>query len=89
MLETLQTMGPMLIGIWALTIGSVLLWPQHFRNSFLLLFALMMTMIFAAGCLGESGPTFLVVCFLLVMLALLLVPLLLVVNGVQLLRRED
>lgn len=89
MLETIQTMGPFLACVWALTIGSGLMWPQRFRNSFLLLFALMATMIFVAGCLGESGPTFMLVCFLLVMLALLLVPHLLVVNGEQVLRRES
>ncbi len=88
-LDALRTVGPFFAVVWLLTIGSALLWPQRYRNSLLLMFALIVTMVFAAGCLGSLGPTFLLVSFLLVMLALLLVPLLLVINGIVMIRRES
>ena len=87
--DTVHSIGPMFAVVWLLTIGSAILWPQRFRNSFLLMFALLVTMVFAAGCLGDAGPGFMLVSFLLVMLALFMVPVLLVINGVQMIRRES
>ena len=87
--DHLRAVGPFFAGIWAVTILSVLLRPQRYFNSFLLMLALMVTMIFLSGFFGEAGPVFLLVCFLLVMLALFLVPVLLIVNGVRLIRRES
>lgn len=89
MLDTFRTVGPFFVVVWLLTIVSAVLWPQRYRNSLLLMFALVVTMVFTAGCLGESGATFLLASFLLMMLALLLVPLLLVINGIQMIRRES
>ncbi len=88
-LDTVHALGPLLAGVWLLAIGSTILWPQRFRNSFLLMLALLVTMVFATGCLGDAGPTFMLVAFMLMMLALLLVPVLLVVNGMQMIRRES
>jgi uncharacterized SAM-binding protein YcdF (DUF218 family) len=53
------------------------------------MFSLLVTLIFVTSCFGEEGPTFALVSFLLVMLALLLVPLLLTINGIQMIRRES
>ena len=87
--EKLQTMGPVFAGIWFVTILCALLRPQRFRNSFLLMAALLVTLLFLSGFFSrETGGCFLLGCFLLVMLALFLVPLLLILNGVRMLRRE-
>ena len=88
-LESVRTLGPMLVGSWLLTIVSVLLRPQRYVNSFLLMFALLVTLVFVTSCFGEEGPTFALISFFLVMLALLLVPLLLIINGIQMIRRES
>ena len=88
-LESIQALGPMLAGTWLLTIALVILRPQQYINSFLLMFSLLVTLIFVSSCFGEEGPTFALISFLLVMLALLLVPLLLIINGIQMIRRES
>ncbi|MBO6040688.1 MAG: YdcF family protein [Oscillospiraceae bacterium] len=89
-LENIQSFGPVFAGVWIITILCVLLWPQRYRNSFLLMAALLVTMLFISGFFDrETSARFLLVCFLLVMLALFLVPLLLILNGVQMIRRES
>lgn len=86
----LQTFGPVFLIIWGLTILCSLLRPQRFLNSVLLIAALMVTFLFAAGLMGDTvGPWFLLACLILLLLALLLVPVLLIVNGIQLIRRES
>ncbi len=88
--QYIQTMGPVFAAIWIATILCVLVRPQRYLNSFLLMAALLVTMLFVAGFFGrEAAGWFLLVCFLLVMLALFLVPVLLIWNGVQMLRRES
>ncbi len=88
-LENMQSLGPVFALAWLLTVGSVLLRPQRYGNSILLMLALLVTMFFLAGFFGDGAGWFLLVCFLLVMLALFLVPVLLVLNGVQMIRRES
>ena len=88
--QNLQTLGPLFAGIWIVTILCIVLRPQRYRNSFLLMAALMVTMLFIAGFFGfEKGSWFLLFCFLLITLALFLVPVLLIINGIVLLRRES
>ena len=87
--DNIQSFGPVFAVIWILTIGCVLLRPQRFFNSFLLMIAIMVTILFASGFMSDTaGDYFLLACFLLVMLALFLVPVLLTVNGIQMIRRE-
>ena len=86
--ENLQSFGPIFLAVWAVTILCILLWPQRYFNSLLLMASLLVTMLFVSGFFGENGGSFLLICFLLVMLALFLVPLLLIINGIQLIRRE-
>ena len=87
--ENLTVLGPIFAVTWGLTILCALVWPQRFRNSFLLMAALLVTMVFISGFFErEAASWFLLACFLLVMLALFLVPLLLVLNGITMLRRE-
>lgn len=81
--------GPVFAVIWIVTIGCILLRPQRFFNSFLLMTAIMVTILFVSGFMSDTaGDYFLLACFLLVMVALFLVPVLLTVNGIQMLRRE-
>ena len=47
--ENIQVLGPAFAGIWILTVGLTLLRPQRYFNSFLLMLALMVTMIFLSG----------------------------------------
>lgn len=88
-LENIQAVGPIFAAVWLLTIGSTLLRPQRYLNSLLLMAALPVTMVFLSSFLGAAGAYVLLGSFLLVMLALFLVPVLLIVNGVQMIRRES
>ena len=89
-LDNIRVIGPVFAAVWILTILSATRRPQRFLNSILLMAALLVTLLFIAGLLGdEAGADFLLVCFLLVMLALLLVPLLLIVNGIQMIKKES
>ena len=88
-LENIQLFGPVLAIVWLVALGATLLWPQRFFNSFLLLMALLMTILFVSGFFGDARGVFLLVCFVLVMLALLLAPVLLIANGVEMIKRES
>ncbi len=88
--ENIHSLGPVFAAVWLLTIACVIWRPQRYLNSMLLMAALMVSMVFAAGFFGpDAGAWFLLACFLLIMLALFLVPLLLIVNGIQMIRRES
>ena len=85
----IQDFGPVFAAVWILTIACVLIRPQRFFNSFLLMAALAVTVLFVSGFMSDSvGDYFLLVCFLLAMLALILVPALLTANGIRMIRRE-
>ena len=90
MLENIRATGPVFAAIWGLTILFTLIRPQRYLNSLLLMAALPVTMIFAAGFFGhEGGVIFLLVCFLAVTLVLFLVPILLIINGIRMIRKES
>ncbi len=90
MTEHLRAVGPVFAAVWLLTVLFTVFRPQRYLNSILLMLSLMVTAVFAAGFFGhEAGAVFLMVCFLLTMLALFLVPVLLILNGVQMLRKES
>ncbi len=89
-LDNLQILGPLFASLWALTFLMTLLRPQRYINSLLLMLSLLVTMLFASGFFdGEARAYFLLACFLLVMLALFLVPVLLIINGFQMIRKES
>ena len=90
-LENIRVFGPVFAFFWTLTIVCVLLRPQRYFNSFLLMVSILASMLFLSGLLPthDASGVFLLVCFLLVLLALLLVPGLLIANGVQMIRRES
>ena len=88
-IENIQVIGPIFAICWALMIISVIYRPQSYFNSILLMICLAVTVIFLAGFMGEYTGVFLLVCFGLAMLLLLLVPVLLIINGIQMIRRES
>lgn len=89
-IDNLRTIGPFFAGIWGLTIVLTLLRPQRYLNSMLLVLSLLTTMVFTVGFFGhETGSHILLACFLLIMLMLFLVPVLLIINGIQMIRRES
>ena len=87
-LENLQQMGPAFAAVWIVTFALVVWYPQRFINSILLLIAIMVSMVFVAGFFGDNAGYFLLGCFLAIMFALFLVPLLLIVNGLVMIRKE-
>ena len=89
-IENVRVFGPVFALVWILTIGGALLRPQRYFNSLLLMFALLVTMLFASGFFSrDAAGYFLLACFLLVMLGLFLVPVLLIANGIVMIRRES
>ena len=88
-IQNLQVIGPVFAVVWILTVVFVILRPQRYLNSLLLMAALLVTMIFIGGFFSEnSRGIFILICFLAVMAALFLVPVFLIVNGIQMIRRE-
>lgn len=88
--ELLMTTGPVFAAVWIITILCIVLRPQRYFNSLLLMGALLVTLIFLSGFFGhDTGAWVLLASFLLVMLALFLGPVLLILNSVQMLRRES
>lgn len=89
-IENVRLIGPMFAAAWLLTIVSVLWRPQRFLNSLLLMFALLVSLFFLTGFFPEGARVnALMAIFLLVMLALFLVPVLLILNGVHMIRQES
>ncbi len=89
-IEFIQVIGPVFVIIWILTIAFAIFRPQRYLNSILLMAALMITMLFISGLFGNTlMPYMLLACIALAALALFLVPVLLVINGIQLIRRES
>ncbi|MBQ6388596.1 MAG: YdcF family protein [Mogibacterium sp.] len=88
--DNIQSFGMVFAFMWALTIICTLWRPQRYFNSLLLLLTIQVTMLFFSGFFaGDGRAYFLLACFLIVMLGLLLTPVLLIINGIQLIRRES
>ena len=89
-IENIQKIGPIFAAIWILTVGFSVIRPQRYLNSILLMAAFFVTMMFVSNLFGETArPYILLACFLLIMLALFLVPVLLIMNGIQMIKRES
>ena len=74
---------------WAAVIIFTLWRPQKYFNSILLMVACFFTMLFVCGLFGENMGLALAVCFVIVMLALFMVPALLIANGIIVLKKES
>lgn len=87
-LQNLRLTLPLFLGSWLLFILLTAWKPQRFRNSFFLMFALFFTAFLIAGLFGDYMGTALVVVFFLCVLSLLLVPAMLIINGITMLKKE-
>ena len=87
--ENIQILGPILAVVWTVTILCTVLRPQRFFNSFLVLFSILVTLLFVSGLFGDGMGYALLVSFILVMIGLFLVPVLLIINGIQMIRKES
>lgn len=88
-LDNLRLTFPLFLGAWVLFLLLSVWKPQRFRNSFFLMAALFFTAFLIAGLFGDLMGQALLVTFLLCMLALLLVPAMLIMNGIIMLRKES
>ena len=89
-IENLQLIGPFFAAVWAVTIFCTAFRPQRYLNSLLLMFSLLVSVIFISGFLkGDGQVYFLIACFVLFLLGLLLTPALLIANGIQMIKRES
>lgn len=88
-MENIVVFGPLTAIMWIVTIICTIRRPQKYFNSMLLLASLFLSMLFVAMLFGENGAILLLVMFVAVMLALLLVPALLIINGIQMIKRES
>jgi uncharacterized SAM-binding protein YcdF (DUF218 family) len=88
-LENIQVVGPVCAVAWIVTIIFITWKPQRYFNSFLLMAAMMVTMVFIAGFFGEYSGIFLLACFIIVCIALFIAPVLLIINGVVMIKKES
>ena len=86
--ENVGSLLPFLGGLWAVLILLCIVRPQRMFNSFWLLMTLAATAVTIAAMFGDEAPTVLIIMACLAALVLLLVPGLLIWNGVVMLRRE-
>ena len=88
-LGVIKELGPLFAFFWAAVILLTLWRPQSYFNSILLMAACMFTIVFISAFFGKHAPEALIVCTGIIILALLLVPFMLIMNGVQMLKRES
>lgn len=88
-LENLNLLLPPFLVSWLLFLIFSIWKPQRFRNSFLLMAALFFTVFLTAGLFGKHMGDALLVAFLLMFFCLLLVPAMLIFNGITMLRKES
>ncbi len=89
-MQNLQTTGLLFVAVWTVTVLLTVLRPQRYQNCLMLMAALFVTVAFVLGFLPAQARDRAVSFFALAVTgALLVVPLLLVVNGIQMLRRES
>ena len=89
-LETSWMTGLLCAALWGLTFLLAVRRPHLYLNSLLLTLSLMTTVLFASSLFtGEARKSFLLVCFWILSLLLLMIPVLLIISGIQILRRES
>ncbi len=88
-IDVIKELGPLFAVLWAAVILLSVWRPQRYLNSILLMAACMFTLIFISAFFGENAPKALIVCAGLIMLALLLVPVMLIINGIHMRKRES
>lgn len=87
--DNIRSLLPFLIVSWGVFFVFTLWRPQRFRNSVFLLIALFCTFFFVAGLFGDWFEYAFVTGCILVLLALLLVPVMLIMNGITMMKKES
>ena len=87
-IENIKALGPIVLIAWLFVIVVSLWKPQRYFNSIFLMGACLLTLLFISSLFGNEMDKALVVCFLLIMLALFAVPVMLIINGIIMLKRE-
>lgn len=88
-LGNMKSLLPFVIIPWAWLLIRVWRKPQKYFNSMLLMIACFFTMFFIAGMFGDYMGYALLAMFLIVMVILFLVPLILVINGIVMIKNES
>ena len=87
--DNLKAIGPVFAVMWILTIVLTIRRPQRYFNSIMLMGSLIVTMVFMAGFFGDYAGVFLLVCYIIIMIALFMVPVMLIMNGIQMIKKES
>lgn len=88
-LSNLRVILPFFLGSWAVFLLLTVWKPQRLRNSFFLLIALFFTVFFITGLFGDYMGNALLIGFLLCCFSLLLVPVMLIINGITMIKKES
>lgn len=88
-LDNIHALWPFFVGSWLVAIVFTVWKPQRYFNSLLLMAACFFTMLFVSGLFGEHMNIALLASFLILMLLLFTVPLMLIINGLQLIKKES
>ena len=86
--DNLSVIMPFFLISWGVFAVSTLWKPQKFRNSILLMIALFFSVFFIASLAGEHMGTVLLIAFMLTFLAILMLPVMLIMNGIVTIKRE-
>ena len=88
-LDNMRVIFPMFAFTWMLFLALTLWRPQRFRNSFVLMAALFFTVFMFTGLFGKHMGNALLITFLICLFGLFLVPVLLVINGITMMKKES
>lgn len=88
-LQNIQDLLPFFLGSWGLFLLFTFLRPQRFTNSFLLMVALLATLLFVSGLFGDWSGDALMIFSLGVCLVIFLVPAMLICNGIVMMKKES
>lgn len=88
-IDNIITLWPILVGAWAVAIFFTVRKPQRYFNSVLLMIACFFSLFFICSLFGEQMGYALLVCFLLVMFLIFMVPIMLIINGIQVIKKES
>ena len=88
-IDNIRTLWSFLLFPWALVLIFTIWKPQRYFNSVLLMIACFCTLFFVGAMFGDYAGYAMLACFLLVMLAIFVVPVILIINGLQVIRKES
>ncbi len=88
-IDNIVTLWPFLVGSWVIAIIVTVWKPQRYLNSVLVMIACFFTVFFLCSLFGTEMGYALLYCFLFVMAAVFVVPVLLIINGIQMIKKES